>query len=99
MSGSRSFTIITNVILAMRGDVSRGRFVTESTNEFLAISFVVSRFLALVTDFCRPLIREWGVCMGGGEFRRAVFGRWCRELVVSVFFHRVHNCLRKAFGE
>ena len=93
------FTIITSVIFAMRGDVSGGGFVTESTNEFLAVSFVVSGFLALVTDFCGPLIREWGVCAGGGEFHRAVFGRWCHELFFGMVFHRVRDCLRKAFGE
>ncbi len=98
MSGSRSFTIITNVILAMRGDVSRGGFIAESTNEFLTVSFVVSGFFTLVTDFCGPLIGERGVCAEGGEFRRAGFGRWCRELVGGVGFHCIHDCLRKAFG-
>ena len=98
MSGSRSFTIITNVILAMRGDVSRGGFIAESTNEFLAISFVVSGFFALIANFCGPLIGERGVCVGGGEFRRVVFGRWCRELVGGVGIHRVRDCFRKTFG-
>ncbi len=91
MSESGSFTIITSVILAMRRDVSGGGFITESTNEFLTILFVVSRFLALVTDFCHPWIREWGMCTGGGKFRGAGFGRWCCELVVGVIFHHMRN--------
>ncbi len=99
MSGGGSFTIITNVILAMRGDVSRGGFIAESTNEFLAISFVVSGFFALIANFCGPLIGERGVRVGGGEFCRAVFGRWCCELGGGVGFDRVCDRLRKAFGE
>ncbi len=98
MSRGGLFTIITSVIFAMRGDVSGGGFVTESTNEFLAVSFVVSGFLALVANFCRPLIREWGVCVGGGEFEGAGVRRWCRKLVVSMVFHHVHYRLCKAFG-
>ena len=99
MSGSRSFTIITNVILAMRGDVSGGGFIAESTNEFLTVSFVVSGFFALVANFCGPLVGERGVRAEGGEFRRAGFGRWCRELVGGVGIHRVCDGLRKTFGE
>ena len=98
MSGSRSFTIITNVIFAMGGDVSGSGFIAESTNEFLTVSFVVSGFLALVADFCGPLVGKRGVRVGGGEFRRAGFGRWCHELGGGVGFHRVRDRLRKAFG-
>ena len=98
MSGGGSFTIITNVILAMGGDVSGGGFITESTNEFLAVSFVVSGFLALVANFCSPLVGERGVRAEGGEFRRAGFGRWCRKLGGSLGFDRVRDRLRKAFG-
>ena len=98
MSGGGSFTIITNVILAMRGDVSGGGFITESTNEFLAISFVVSGFFALVANFRGPLVGERGVRAEGGEFCRAGFGRWCRELGGGVGFDRVRDRLRKTFG-
>ena len=99
MSGGGSFTIITNVILAMRGDVSGGGFITESTNEFLTISFVVSGFFALIANFRGPLVGERGVRAERGEFRRAVFGRWYCELVGGVSIHCVRNCLHKAFGE
>ena len=79
--------------------MSGSGFITESTNKFLAVSFVVSGFLALVTNFCCPLIREQDVCAGGGEFCEVDVGRWCRKLMVSMVFHRIRDYLCKALGE